>query len=152
MNGLTVEYYYYNDDNDPKKTEIINQYIDEAFKAITFFSEKFGPYDYPEFRIVESHVEGVAVEFSRLIQMGLVSAQDDPENKTAFVHEIAHQWFHSIIGNDSEHESFLDEGFARRTISPNLKYSNRTARSIKRSLPKIRFLKYPSKIKIVSIP
>lgn len=112
LNGLTVEYYYYNDDNDPKKTKIINQYIDQAFKAITFFSEKFGPYDYPEFRIVESHVEGVAVEFSRLIQMGLVSAQDDPENKTAFVHEIAHQWFHSIIGNDSEHESFLDEGFA----------------------------------------
>ncbi|WP_259392195.1 M1 family metallopeptidase [Paenibacillus thiaminolyticus] len=112
VNGLTVEYYYYNDDNDPKKTDIINQYIDQAFKAITFFSEKFGPYDYPEFRIVESHVEGVAVEFSRLIQMGLVSAQDDPESKTAFVHEIAHQWFHSIIGNDSEHESFLDEGFA----------------------------------------
>ncbi|NGP57740.1 M1 family metallopeptidase [Paenibacillus thiaminolyticus] len=112
VNGLTVEYYYYNDDNDPKKTDIINQYIDQAFKAITFFSEKFGPYDYPEFRIVESHVEGVAVEFSRLIQMGLVSAQDDPASKTAFVHEIAHQWFHSIIGNDSEHESFLDEGFA----------------------------------------
>lgn len=112
VNGLTVEYYYYNDDNDPKKTDVINQYIDQAFKAITFFSEKFGPYDYPEFRIVESHVEGVAVEFSRLIQMGLVSPLDDPENKTAFVHEIAHQWFHSIIGNDSEHESFLDEGFA----------------------------------------
>ncbi|GAC42725.1 M1 family metallopeptidase [Paenibacillus popilliae] len=112
VNGLTVEYYYYNDDNDAKKTDVIHQYIDQAFKAISFFSKKFGPYDYPEFRIVESHVQGYAVEFSRLIQMGLVRPQDDPENNTAFVHEIAHQWFHSIIGNDSEHESFLDEGFA----------------------------------------
>ncbi|WP_019421799.1 M1 family metallopeptidase [Paenibacillus sp. OSY-SE] len=116
-NGLTVEYVYYNDNNDPAKTAVINKYIDQAFKAIEFFSDKFGKYEYPEFRIVESHVEGVAVEFSRVIQMGLVDANAAPEKKTAFVHEIAHQWFHSIIGNDSETESFLDEGFADFAMS-----------------------------------
>ncbi|MDK8181082.1 M1 family metallopeptidase [Paenibacillus sp. UMB4589-SE434] len=111
-NGLTVEYVYYNDKNDPAKTAVINQYMDRAFAAIEFFSSKFGKYDYPDFRIVESHVEGVAVEFSRMIQMGLVSPNAVPANDSAFVHEIAHQWFHSIIGNNSEKESFLDEGFA----------------------------------------
>lgn len=116
-NGLTIEYMYYNDKNDPAKTAVINKYIDQAFKAIEFFNDKFGQYEYPEFRIVESHVEGVAVEFSRVIQMGLVSANAVPEKHTAFVHEIAHQWFHSIIGNDSETESFLDEGFADFAMS-----------------------------------
>ncbi|NEZ42506.1 M1 family metallopeptidase [Paenibacillus alvei] len=111
-NGLTIEYVYYNDNNDPAKTAVINKYIDEAFKVIAFFGDKFGKYEYPDFRIVESHVEGVAVEFARLIQMGLVSPQKSPEKDSVFVHEIAHQWFHSIIGNDSETESFLDEGFA----------------------------------------
>lgn len=77
-----------------------------------FFGEKFGKYEYPEFRIVESHVQGVAVEFSRLIQMGLIGPDRNPATDSVFVHEIAHQWFHSIIGNNSETESFLDEGFA----------------------------------------
>ncbi|WP_144406996.1 M1 family metallopeptidase [Paenibacillus sp. IHBB 10380] len=108
--GLTVQYYYF--DNQKDKKQIIDQYIDQAFKVINFFSEKYGKYPYPEFRIVESYVEGLAVEFSRTIQMGLIQGQPDILNHSAFVHEIAHQWFHALIGNDSETESFLDEGFA----------------------------------------
>ncbi|MFE6074016.1 M1 family metallopeptidase [Paenibacillus sp. NPDC057886] len=109
-NGLTVEYYYF--DNQPGKKKIIDGYIDQAFKAIDFFSDKYGKYPYPEFRIVESYVEGVAIEYSRLIQMGQIGVNSDPEQDTVFVHEIAHQWFHALIGNNSETESFLDEGFA----------------------------------------
>jgi len=108
--GLTVEYYYF--DNAPDKKQVIDQYIEQAFKAIQFFSDKYGKYPYPEFRIAESYVEGVAVEFSRVIQMGLRGSNADAANDYVFVHEIAHQWFHSLIGNNSETESFLDEGFA----------------------------------------
>ncbi|WP_339852437.1 M1 family metallopeptidase [Paenibacillus sp. FSL W7-1088] len=109
-NGLTVEYYYF--DNQPGKKKIVDGYIDQAFKAIDFFSDKYGKYPYPEFRIVESYVEGVAIEYSRLIQMGQIGINSAPEQDTVFVHEIAHQWFHALIGNNSETESFLDEGFA----------------------------------------
>lgn len=109
-NGLTVQYYYF--DNMQGKKEIIDQYIDQAFKAINFFSDKYGKYPYPEFRIVESYVQGVAVEFARVIQMGLIQNRVDVPQDTVFVHEIAHQWFHALIGNNSETESFLDEGFA----------------------------------------
>ncbi|MBT2287106.1 M1 family metallopeptidase [Paenibacillus polymyxa] len=109
-NGLTVEYYYF--DNQPGKKEIVEQYIDQAFQAIDFFSEKYGKYPYPEFRIVETYVQGVAVEYARLIQMGQIQSGAVPEKDTTFVHEIAHQWFHALIGNNSETESFLDEGFA----------------------------------------
>lgn len=109
-NGLTVEYYYF--DNQPGKKKIIDGYVDQAFRAIDFFSDKYGKYPYPEFRIVESYVEGVAIEYSRLIQMGQIGINSAPEQDTVFVHEIAHQWFHALIGNNSETESFLDEGFA----------------------------------------
>ena len=108
--GLTIEYYYF--DNMPDKKKLVDEYIDTAFKAIQFFSEKYGEYPYPEFRIAESYVEGVAVEFARVIQMGQIRPNSDPAQDTTFVHEIAHQWFHALIGNDSESESFLDEGFA----------------------------------------
>lgn len=109
-NGLTVEYYYF--DNMPDKKKLVDEYIDTAFKAIQFFNEKYGEYPYPEFRIAESYVEGVAVEFARVIQMGQIGANSDPAHDYVFVHEIAHQWFHALIGNNSEKESFLDEGFA----------------------------------------
>ncbi|KOP68177.1 peptidase M1 [Bacillus sp. FJAT-18019] len=108
--GLTVEYYY--SDNMQGKKKLVDGYIDTAFKAIQFFNEKYGNYPYPEFRIAESYVEGVAVEFSRVIQMGQIGAGSDPAHDDVFVHEIAHQWFHALIGNNSETESFLDEGFA----------------------------------------
>ncbi|MDR9856854.1 M1 family metallopeptidase [Paenibacillus sp. VCA1] len=108
--GLTVEYYYF--DNMPDKKKLVDGYIDTAFKAISFFNEKYGKYPYPEFRIAESYVEGVAVEFARVIQMGQIARNSDPAHDYVFVHEIAHQWFHALIGNNSEKESFLDEGFA----------------------------------------
>jgi len=108
--GLTVYYYYF--DNMKDKQKIIDHYIDQAFKAINFFNDKFGKYPYADFRIVESYVEGVAVEFARVIQMGMIQGHKDASKDTVFVHEIAHQWFHALIGNDSETESFLDEGFA----------------------------------------
>ncbi|MGC5772245.1 M1 family metallopeptidase [Paenibacillus pabuli] len=109
-NGLTVEYYYL--DNQPGKKKIVDGYIDQAFKAIDFFSDKYGKYPYPEFRVVESYVDGVAIEYSRVIQMGQIGLNSDPGQDTVFIHEIAHQWFHGLIGNNSETESFLDEGFA----------------------------------------
>jgi len=108
--GLTVEYYYF--DNMPDKKKLVDGYIDTAFKAIQFFNEKYGQYPYSEFRIAESYVEGVAIEFSRVIQMGQIRPNSVPAQDFVFVHEIAHQWFHSLIGNNSETESFLDEGFA----------------------------------------
>ena len=64
-NGLTVEYYYYNDD--PSKKKIVDRYINQAFKVIDFYSREC-QYPYPEFRIVETYVQGVAVEYARLIQ------------------------------------------------------------------------------------
>lgn len=116
-NGRTVEYFYLNEKNDPKKDQVVQQYLDHVLHVLDFFSEKFGPYGYPEFRVVESYVQGVAVEFSRLVQMGPIQASSNPADDSVLVHEIAHQWFHSMIGNDSENESFLDEGFADFAMS-----------------------------------
>ena len=59
------------------------------------------------------NVEGVAIEYTGAIQLGRFNVDSsDPKNNSVFIHEIAHQWFHGIIGNNSETESFLDEGFA----------------------------------------
>lgn len=109
--GVTVNIHYLSENE--KKDKLMDEYIDEAFNAIEFFGKKFGKYPYKEFDIFESYVEGVAIEYTGAIQLGRFNVDSsDPKNNSVFIHEIAHQWFHGIIGNNSETESFLDEGFA----------------------------------------
>ncbi|WP_193726716.1 hypothetical protein [Paenibacillus guangzhouensis] len=75
----------------------MNQYVDQAFKSIQFFSEKYGKYPYPEFRIAETYLEHTAFEYARVIQMGPLQKNADATQDFVFVHEIAHQWFHSSL-------------------------------------------------------
>jgi len=107
----SVEYVYYNDNHDLAKTKLINQYIDQIVKVMEFLSKKVEPYRCQEFRIVEIPVTRAGFEFSRLIQIPRVSPDEEPLKNRRFVHETTHQWFHSTMGNDSQTESFLDEGF-----------------------------------------
>lgn len=113
-NGLTVEYFYSGDD--PAKKAAVNKYIDYAFKVIAFYSEKYGKYPYPEFRVIETYVDGFGLEYSRLIQMPEREPDILPENDSTYVHEIAHQWFHALIGNNSETESFPFSSIRRLLI------------------------------------
>lgn len=111
--GLTVNLVYF--DEGEKKDTLASKYVDMAFKALDFFSEKFGKYPYKDFDISETYIQGLAIEYTGAIQMYQLSSiapMMHTDMDWVLVHEIAHQWFHGIIGNNSEMESFLDEGFA----------------------------------------
>lgn len=114
-NGLTVEYMYYNKNNDPAKTKQINRYIEQAFKVLKFCNEKFEPYGYPALRIVESGrmSEGGESLSLGLIEMGtMFMGMIDPLKDKIFVHEIMHQWWGVKIGGNNQTAAFLSEGFA----------------------------------------
>lgn len=115
VNGVNIEMYYFG--NSKEKDAVAERYIDQAAKAIDFFGKKFGAYPYQDFRIQETYVEGVAIEYTRVIQMGQISERQSVEDDSVFIHEVAHQWFHAIIGNDSETEGFLDEGLTNFATS-----------------------------------
>ncbi|WP_186786237.1 M1 family metallopeptidase [Paenibacillus agilis] len=115
VNGVNIEMYYFGDSKE--KDAVAERYINQAAKAIDFFGKKFGAYPYQDFRIQETYVEGVAIEYTRVIQMGQISDHTVVEDDSVFIHEVAHQWFHAIIGNDSETEGFLDEGLTNFATS-----------------------------------
>lgn len=110
QDGLTINFYYI--PLTSKKDKVIKEYIDRAFKAIKFYSDKFGKYPYSEFDLIESCIEDGALEFTGVVQMGVISENAVVKDHGGFVHEIAHQWFHGVIGNNSETEAVLDEAFA----------------------------------------
>ncbi|MDQ0415883.1 hypothetical protein J2Z48_000041 [Croceifilum oryzae] len=105
--GITVNSYY--DKRNAQSREIAVNGLNMVEKALSFFNEKFGPYAYPEFDIMETRVLGVNMEYPTIIQMGDYS---NKATKLSFVHELAHQWFYGMIGNDPYQNPALDEAFA----------------------------------------
>jgi hypothetical protein len=86
--------------------------LDVACDALDFFSKNFGEYPYEEFDMVETYFQGGAMEYPQLIQMPKYYPSFAGESswlEEATVHEVGHQWWYSIVGNNEFSESFLDE-------------------------------------------
>ena len=102
VGDTTVNYYYYN-----------NQYPNEAIRAsidsVTTFNKLFGKYPYSTLSVVESDFVHGGMEYPNLVLISdMVDVQSDYIN--VIVHEIAHQWWYGIIGNNEYDYGWLDEG------------------------------------------
>lgn len=76
-------------------------------QAIPLFTAKFGPYPYPELVITCC----AGLEYPGLFY---TTRQDQNQYwKVVTWHELGHQWFYGIVGNDQFTEAWLDEGFTR---------------------------------------
>jgi len=87
--------------------------LDAAAAALTAFGRLYGPYDRRELDVVDVRgrvaAAGIAMEYPELIL--------SPPSGSAVVHEVAHQWFAFILGNDPSREPWLDESFAEFSAS-----------------------------------
>jgi len=87
-----------------------------AAEAIASFEELFGPYPYSSYRIAEVDFAG-ALEYSGLTFLGDDWYADHPGGYRSrmvslVVHEVAHQWWYGVVGNDQAREPWLDESLA----------------------------------------
>ena len=87
-----------------------------AEQALKIFQTEFGPYPYKELDMVAVPLDNaLGVEYPGLVllQDGLFQTPDE-YNTFAIViaHEIAHQWWYNIIGNDVYQAPWLDEALA----------------------------------------
>ncbi|TML36067.1 MAG: M1 family metallopeptidase [Actinobacteria bacterium] len=79
--------------------------------------QRFGPYGAPELDIVQTPtIDAAGMEYPEIVfvEMTDSSAGADSWRKTAALtaHEIAHQWFYGLVGDNQWREPFLDESFA----------------------------------------
>ncbi len=114
---------------------------DIAKQSLTIFERRFGPYPYTELDVVEAPLVGGAggVEFSGLISVasmlytpfakkdslaallstmrnlssGAVGDILDGMLEFTTVHEVSHQWWHTLIGSDSRAHPYVDESLAQ---------------------------------------
>jgi len=87
--------------------------LDVAVDAVEAFSGFFGPYPYTELDVVETPNYLGGMEYSGLVVVedGLYPGVSTVEWLTA--HEVAHQWWMVVVGNDQINEPWLDEALTQ---------------------------------------
>jgi aminopeptidase N len=112
VNGIRVNSYYLKEETTAKRM------LDLASESLNYFSDTFGKYPYSEYDVVETYLQGGAMEYPTVTQMGPYSylSPEYKENNLTFfdeavVHETAHQWWYSTVGNNEFKEPVLDETF-----------------------------------------
>jgi hypothetical protein len=70
-------------------------------------ARRFGPYPWPSLRVAAlPDLAHVGIEYPTAIFLGTGTAGELTR------HEVAHQWFYSLVGNDQARDPVLDEGLA----------------------------------------
>lgn len=89
------------------------QGLEVGAKAVSVYNQDFGVYPYNELDIVDAPMRNAGgVEFPGivLIESSRYDAPESPFFINTVAHEVAHQWWYNIIGNDVIAEPWLDEG------------------------------------------
>jgi hypothetical protein len=94
-------------------------YLAEAATALHWYSTHLVPYPYPTFSVAEvSAANGLATaqEYPGLIMvypaLGADGGGTGSYSEYTVGHEVAHQWFYSLVGDDQVHDPWLDEALA----------------------------------------
>lgn len=80
-----------------------------AAKAMELFGQWWGIYPYPSLTLVEVPLAELhGMEYGGMVLLSSIN-QHDP---FIVVHEVAHQWWQGMVGNNQEKEAWIDEGLA----------------------------------------
>ncbi|MBQ8430453.1 MAG: hypothetical protein IJX26_00705, partial [Clostridia bacterium] len=101
VNETEINYFYHSD-------ERAEDSLQTAKKALTTFNESFGLYPYKQLSVVETGFIYGGMEYPNLVMISdSLEKYDDYTN--TIVHEIAHQWWYGVVGNNEYDHGWLDE-------------------------------------------
>ncbi len=96
--------------------------LDVAAKSIRDYSQLYAPYPYIQLNIVSTPTMAFGIEYPSQIVIteriySLNSTQQGTSNsvyiESTVAHEVAHQWFYNLVGNNQLDEPWLDESLAQ---------------------------------------
>lgn len=97
-------------------SQVNSAVLKTAAEAFRYYSKNFGPYPYPELKVVAIPMKG----YQGMEHAGILFLSEDifrknysAERRDSIVaHEVAHQWWYGIVGSNQVEEPWLDEGLA----------------------------------------
>ncbi|MGG2015254.1 M1 family metallopeptidase [Bacillus sp. S10(2024)] len=107
VNNVNVNVYYTDE-----QAKYADSMLEAGIESIKLFSDRFGEYPWPELDIVGMEGWFGGMEYPQLTMISIAKNPSQEWVKNVTAHEIGHQWFYGIIGNNEHDEAWLDESFA----------------------------------------
>ena len=110
VGGTTVNSYYL-----PKDAAGGAQALETAARSLEIYSSLFGPYPLKEYDIVEAPLNqpsGIEYPGLGLIAEHMYADLTAPDFNATVAHEVAHQWWYNVVGNDVFRAPWVDEALA----------------------------------------
>lgn len=101
-NKIEINYYFYDDIN-------AEEHLKLAEKVVNTFENLFGKYPYQQLSVVKTNFCFGGMEYPNLVMIS-DSISDDETYDYVIVHEIAHQWWYGLVGNNEYEDAWIDEG------------------------------------------
>ena len=90
-----------------------NAALTYAAAALQVYSRHFAPYPFRKMDVAAAMLLNRGMEYPTLNMLGTdLYRRDRASLEFLTVHEVAHQWWYSQVGNDQVNEPWLDEGLA----------------------------------------
>lgn len=98
------------------------QALDVTKKAFATYEKWFGTYPYTAFSVTETPTLALGVEYPQAVVIAdllyhpstQIPEQQRPQYfESTVAHEIAHQWFYGLVGDDQVNQPWLDESMAQ---------------------------------------
>ena len=108
-NGVTLRFYTRSDLQ--KGAEYA---LDVAARSLEEYGKRYAPYPYTELDFVSTPTYALGLEYPGMI--AITEWILDPNNgylEATVAHEVGHQWFYNLVGNDQLDEPWLDESLTQ---------------------------------------
>jgi aminopeptidase N len=96
--------------------------LDVAARSIDIFSRRYAPYPYTEFDIVSTPTLALGIEYPGMVAIASRIYDVDADYRGApasvymestVAHEVGHQWFYALVGDDQLDDPWLDESLTQ---------------------------------------
>jgi hypothetical protein len=111
VDGVTVRSFYLPADENGGKRAL--QVASDALKS---YSRRFGPYPFAELDVVATGTSAGGIEYPGLVVIAdslYKQATEGSYFDFVVAHEVAHQWWYSLVGDDQVNHPWLDESLAQ---------------------------------------
>jgi peptidase M1-like protein len=86
-----------------------NDWADQIEDSVTSLTKLFGPFPYPDFWVTITPGQSDGTEYPAALQM---SDSRKRGLRALVAHEVSHQWFYSLVGNNQAENPWMDEALA----------------------------------------
>lgn len=96
----------------PQHAGDLDRMVQAAAEQLALLTRLIGPYPYTELDLVDVPGAFGGIEYPGLVSIGTLGS---PNVLHPTIHEVGHQWFYGLVGDDQVEQPWLDEGAATYT-------------------------------------